>query len=479
MTTEMMTIWDLLRYSYLLYMAVAILTALSVVMNNRIPIKTIAWVMVILAIPYLGLLIYFVFGRDHRKRRLINKQSLTQIQKKSLLMHSHSIGGLEIPKRYRRLVSFFKNIADAYPSDKNEIEIISSGKDFFERLIEEIEKAQDHIHVQFYIFMDDETGHKVREALMAKAREGIDIRLLYDDVGCWSTKEEFFEEMRCAGIFVKSFLKVRFPMFSSKLNYRNHRKLVVIDGKTAFIGGINVADRYVTGGEWGRWRDIMLCVRGEAVYGMQTSFLVDWYFADRSLVSGARYYPKIDIAPGPLAQVVASNPIGDWREMLQGMSYAISYTENYLYIQTPYFMPSDYVLTAILNLALAGVDVRIMVPEHSDNKIVELASRSYLGDVVYAGAKVYLYRGGFIHSKMLVCDDALSSVGSANIDFRSFECNFEINTFIYDEGTAKKLKAIFMDDMRNCYQLTYKAYKERTLWQRFKESAARVFSPIL
>lgn len=474
-----LSFWEIFRYLYYLYMVAAVVTAVSVVLNNRVPVKTVAWVMVILAIPFLGLVIYFFFGRDNRRRRLIGKQFLSQIQKKALLTYNNSIIVNTIPWQYARIVKFFENVADAYPMSNNEIEIIPDGGEFLERLLQEIATAKEHIHVQFYIFSDDATGRKVRDALMQKASEGIEVRLLYDDVGCWSVDKDFFEEMRCAGVYVCSFLKVHFAMLSSKLNYRNHRKLVVIDGKKAFIGGMNIADRYVTGGKWGKWRDIMLFVQGDAVYGMQTSFLVDWYFADRSLVSGSRYFPQIEANPGVLSQIVMSNPVGDWREMLQGMAFVISNCKEYLYIQTPYFMPSENVLLAIINLALSGVDVRIMVPKQSDNFITGLASRSFIEDVLYAGVKVYLYEGGFLHSKMLVCDNMLSSVGSANIDFRSFECNFEINAFIYDEGVARNLKEIFVDDMRSCRQCTYKEFRERKITKRLAESMARLLAPIL
>lgn len=476
---ETLSIWGALRILYIIYMAVAIVTAVTIVLNNRTPIKTIAWVLVILTIPFFGLIIYFIFGRDNRRRRLIGKKFLNQIQKRALNRYIRSCDTLKIPAEYTRLVKFFENVADAYPVTGNQIEIINEGSTFLIRLLQEIKKAEEHIHLQFYIFANDATGRIVRDALIDKAKQGIEIRVLYDDVGCWSVDDSFFEEMRCAGIYVRSFLKVRMPKFTSKLNYRNHRKLVIIDGKKGFIGGMNIADRYVTGGKWKKWRDIMLLTEGEAVYGMQTSFLVDWYFADRSMVSGSRYYPKTALSSGPLTQVVTSNPIGDWREMLQGMSLVISNCKEYLYIQTPYFMPSENVLSAIINIALAGVDVRIMVPEQSDSLITEYASRSFLADVMYAGAKVYLYRNGFLHSKMLVCDNALCSVGSANIDFRSFECNFEISTFVYDSKTAEEMKNIFVNDMRSCRQFTYKEYRESRLSKRVCDSVARIFAPIL
>ncbi len=476
---DVLSFWGIMRCLYWIYMVVAVVTAFSVVLNNRVPVKTLAWVLVILGVPFFGLFIYYLFGRDNRRRRLINKRSLTQIQRRCFPVYNKADVAQRVPERYASLVKFFENVADAYPTVNNNIEILSDGVSFFTRLISEIYAAKEHIHVQFYIFMDDALGRLLRDVLMDKAREGVEIRLLYDDVGCWRVDKGFFEEMRCAGMYVQAFLKERFPMLSSSLNYRNHRKIVVVDGKTAFIGGMNVADRYVTGGDWDSWRDVMLCVHGEAVYGMQASFLVDWYFADRSLVSGARYFPKMNVTCGPMMQIVVSNPIGHWREMLQGVGYLIANCKDYLYIQTPYFMPSDFVLTAIQNLALSGVDVRIMIPKRSDSSITELASRSFLGDVIYAGAKVYLYRGGFLHSKILVCDDMVASVGSANIDFRSFECNFEINSFVYDENIVKQLKSLFWEDMQHCRLFTYKEYKERPLRVRLKESLARLFSPVL
>ena len=476
---DTLSIWGAFRILYLVYMAAAIVTAVTIVLNNRTPVKTIAWVLVILTIPFFGLLIYFIFGRDNRRRRLIGRKLLTQIQKRALHTYIRSNETLTIPDEYIRIVKFFENVADAYPVNKNRIEIINEGNTFLIRLLQEIAKAKDHIHLQFYIFADDAAGRIVRDALIDKARQGVEIRILYDDVGCWSVDSTFFEEMRCEGIYVRSFMKVRMPMFTSRLNYRNHRKLIIIDGKKGFIGGMNIADRYITGGKWRKWRDIMLLTEGEVVYGMQTSFLVDWYFADRSMVSGSRYYPETPLSPGALSQVVMSNPIGDWREMLQGMSLVISNCKEYLYIQTPYFMPSENVLAAIINLALSGVDVRIMVPEQSDNIITEYASRSFLADVMYAGAKVYLYRNGFMHSKMLVCDNSLCSVGSANIDFRSFECNFEINTFVYDKKTAREMKDIFVKDMRSCRQFTYREYRDSRLFKRVADSIARLFAPIL
>lgn len=249
--------------------------------------------------------------------------------------------------------------------------------------------------------------------------------------------------MREAGIEVRSFLKVRFPLFTSKVNYRNHRKIVVIDGRVGFVGGMNLAERYMRGVAWGIWRDTHLLLEGKAVHGLQTAFLLDWYFVDRTLITSARYFPKIDCVGSALAQIVTSEPVGPWREIMQGLCMALMGARKYFYMQTPYFLPTESVLVAMRTAALAGVDVRLMIPMRADSRLTHLASCSYLADVLQAGVKVYFYKKGFLHSKLMVSDDELSTVGSTNIDFRSFEHNFEVNAFVYDVETALQMREIF------------------------------------
>lgn len=468
----------ILNIIYWLNILVAIYIMIKVVMNNRNPIKTIAWLLVLLFIPLIGLIFYFFFGRDTRRLRYINKRSLSQIQQRSNLAYPAQAAPVSSCE-YKKMIDYFETVAESRPMGCNDVEVITKGPEFIDKLLCEIEAAQKHIHLLFYIFEDDEAGNRLRDALIAKASAGVEVRLIYDSVGCWKVSPHFFEEIRKAGGYVAPFLKVYFPILTNKINYRNHRKIVVIDGKVGFIGGYNIADRYVTGGEWGHWRDTMLLLRGGAVYGLQVAFLSDWFFADRSLVSGASYFPPIEEQGEATVQIVTSNPIGQWRTILNGMLMSLTNATEYIYMQSPYLMPNESVITAMQRAALSGVDVRLMLPEKADGKIADYASKSYYDELLDAGVKIYLYKKGFLHSKSLVSDDKLSVVGSANIDFRSFEYNFEVNAYVYDKSLACRLKQLFLDDIKDCRLLTVKESHSRSFGRRLMESGARLFSPLL
>lgn len=464
---------------YLSNSLVALWIIVKVVLNNRAPVVTFAWIFVLLFIPYIGLLLYFLFGTDTRKKKYIRRRFLSQIQHYSSLS-CRSYSGKMPHKEYYRLVTYLENAAEAYTMQNTAVEVVDDTKKFMAMLLDSINNAQNHIHLQFYIFEDDVLGRQVRDALAEKARRGVTVRVIYDSVGCWSVKPDFFDKIRRSGGYVESFLKVRFPLLTNKVNYRNHRKIVVTDGKIGFVGGCNIADRYVHGINGGCWRDTMLMLKGDGVYALQTSFLVDWYFANGSLVSGKEYFPVTAEACGRChIQLLASNPVMTWRAVSGGIIEALSHSHNYFYLQTPYLMPNDMVMSALQNAALSGVDVRLMIPERSDSRLADYASRSYIGELLRAGVKVYLYKGGFLHSKTFVSDDMLSVVGSANLDFRSFDYNFEVAAYVYDQVVAKRLKALFFDDMSRCVRLTMREFNERSFAGRCVESVARLLSPVL
>ena len=288
--------------------------------------------------------------------------------------------------------------------------------------------------------------------------------------------------MRDAGIDVHSFMPVRFPAFTSKVNYRNHRKLCVIDGKVGFIGGMNIALRYVKGDKKQAWRDTHLRIEGGGVYAIQRAFLVDWYFVDRTLVTNRQYYPPVSvhIHNNCLVQIVTSSPISPWPDIMQGYVRILLQARKYVYMETPYFLPTEPVLFAMRTAALAGVDIRLMLPRHADAKLVEWASRSYVMEAIEAGVKVYLYTAGFNHSKLLVSDDDLCTIGSTNIDFRSFENNFEANAFFFDEGMAQRVKAVYLrDEAKSILVDDVSYFVKRPFLQRLFESTVRLLSPLL
>lgn len=465
----------------LLYVVVIGAVMIAIVTDDRQPAKTMAWLLVLWFLPVVGIILYIFFGQNIRKHQLISSRSMDQLTKRSMLEYVEQ-RNLHLPENQRPLMHLFAAQSNALPFKDNEIEIYTSGYEFFPALLKAISTAKDHIHLDTFIFADDALGYLIADALIDKAEEGVEVRVLYDDMGSWHVKSAFFERMRDAGIEVHAFMPVKFPAFTSKANYRNHRKLCVVDGRIGFIGGMNIALRYVKGTGTQPWRDTHLKVVGGGVYGIQRAFLIDWYFCDRTLLTQHHYYPDVDgkICNDCLMQVVTSSPISPWPEIMQGYVSVILQARKYVYIETPYFLPTEPVLFALSTAALTGVDVRIMVPMHNDSKIVGWASMSYVSQVSKAGVKVYLYKSGFNHSKLMVVDDLLSTCGSTNVDVRSFEHNFESNAFIYDKTMAERMSRVFVDDQQQCVPLEQvRDINRQPFFQKLWESIVRLLSPLL
>ncbi|MBR5062827.1 MAG: cardiolipin synthase [Prevotella sp.] len=464
-----------------IYATIVVGAMVAVLMDNRQPAKTMAWMLVLTFMPFVGIILYFFFGKNTRKEKLISQRSLDRLTKRSMteFIEQHD---LQVPESHQVLARLFTEQNWAFPFKDNEVDIFTDGYGFVSALLVEISKASQHIHLESYIIGDDPLGRLVADALIDKAKEGVEVRVIYDDVGCWKVKESFFERMREAGIEVHAFMPVRFPMFTSKVNYRNHRKICVIDGTVGFVGGMNIALRYVKGTSKQPWRDTHLRVRGASVYGLQKAFLIDWYFVDRTLVTSHKYYPDYSstINNHCIAQVVTSSPITDWPDIMQGYVRILLEAKHYVYMETPYFLPTEPVFFAMRTAALAGVDVRLMIPYHGDAKVVEWATRSYILQAAKAGVRILLYQAAFNHSKLLISDDSLCTCGSTNIDFRSFENNFEANIFIYDEQMALRMKDIFLQDQESCVALTdVTSLENRPFYKRLGESFIRMLSPLL
>lgn len=462
----------------ILYSVTILGLVLVIITENRNPLKTIPWVIVLLLAPGIGLLFYFFFGQDNRKQRIISRRTYKRIMKRpqeGKLPQDASV----VPDPYKPLSTLLTNTNQSSLLYGTQITIYTNGTDKFKDLLEEIQKATHHIHIQYYIFCDDEIGKQVQQLLIKKVKEGVKVRVLYDDVGCWNVKDGFFKEMKEAGIEVYAFLRVAFPVFTSKVNYRNHRKIIVIDGKVGFMGGMNIADRYDKGTSWGTWRDTHFKFVGKGVHGLQSVFLIDWYVVSKKLLNDRIYYPAAEIYSDNIMQIATSGPVGQWRTLLQATIFMIANAKKYIFIQTPYFLPTEGLNQALQTSALGGVDVRLMLPKRSDTRSANMASHSFIDEMVKAGVKVYLYKPGFLHSKLVVSDDALTSIGSANMDFRSFEHNFEINAFVYQKEFALQMKRIFTHDMHHCERLIPSRWLKRPLKQRMAESFMRLFSPLL
>lgn len=469
---------DAMNLCLILYQVIVIIAVIHVVMDNRQPAKTMVWALILYFVPIIGIIAYIFFGVNTRRKRLVSRRSLDQLTRRSMFKYAEQ-PDLVLPEEEKPLIDLFINQNFSLPFGGNDLSMITNGHDFFLQLLRDIGKAEHHIHIDLYIFEDDALGQLIADALIDRARHGVEVRIVYDDVGCWGVKKRFFERMREAGIEAVPFMPVHFPPFTSKANYRNHRKLIVIDGNVGYIGGMNIALRYT----FSTWRDTMVRIEGRGVYSLQRAFLTDWYFADRTLLSDKKYYPVIPVEKTnteTLLQTVTSGPSSPEPEILQGYLHIILNARRYIYIETPYFLPTNSLLFALKTAVTTGVNVRLLVPRNGDTWLTSWASRSYLREVSEAGVQVFLYEAGFLHSKLMVCDDHIATCGSTNIDFRSLENNFEANTFFYGKETAQRMRDIFLNDEKQSTPLTDIPDRISPSFRiRLWESFTRMLSPLL
>ncbi len=470
-----------------IYLTTAIIVAISVVLDNRNPSKTISWVVVLFVLPILGLILYFLIGKNYRKEKIFSRKGLKDFEHIRNLIENQIIelqdeGFIENKKIRSKLpiINLLLNNSKSLLTKQNRVEILNNGKQTFDSIISELKRAKNHIHLEYYIIDDDRIGNEIREVLIAKAKEGVKVRLIFDDVGSWKLGKKYLQSLDSAGIEFYPFMPVRFPFLANRINYRNHRKIIVIDSRVGFVGGINIADRYIDGTrKIPYWRDTHMKIEGEAVNSLQVVFLTDWYFVSRQIVSDHKYLPKTKIKNIQLVQITASGPDSDWSSIMQAYFSAISTAKEYIYIAIPYFIPNESILTALKTVALSGVDVRMIIPGKSDSHLAFNGTMSYVEELLEAGIRVFYYQKGFIHSKLIVVDDVLASVGTANMDVRSFDDNFEVNALIYDEKICRDLMNSFLDDLDNCFEADLETHRKRSLKRKFMESFARVFSPLL
>ena len=468
----------LLTYLLLaLYTLSVVGVILVIISENRNPLKSMPWLIVLLLAPIVGLVLYFFFGQNLSKRRSITRRMRRAVEEYIEL--THQIEHPEVSEYLQPIEQLLIKSGHAMPCYGSRFEIFTDGAEKMTSLIKAIEQAEQHIHLQYYIIDNDRTGRRLREALVRKAREGVEVRLLYDDVGSRALGKSFFAPLIEAGGEVHEFLHVQFPRFTSKVNYRNHRKIVVIDGRIGFFGGMNIADRYVYGNHLGRWRDTHFRVEGGIVNGLQNAFLNDWYATTHQPhYLAEKFYPNTSLRTNNVSQLLSSGPFGPWRTLQQATAMAISRAKRRIWIETPYYLPSETLNNALQTAALAGIDVRLMIPVRSDTHLVDLAVHSYLDDMLKAGVRVLFYAGGFLHSKLMIIDDELAVVGSANLDFRSFEHNFEINGFIYDRDFVARLAHRYTEDEAQCHRPTKAEWFGRSRLRRLGESVMRLFAPL-
>lgn len=481
-----MDFWGIVIYALLVfYFLLVIATVFTVLHERRDPVRALSWIAVIVLLPFAGMVLFVFFGQDYRKQKIFNRKEIKDLIQFEQLSYKQlrEIDTFSNPEvaANREIITLLLNNNKSLLTTNNRLEVLNDGSETFASLIDALRKAESFIHLEYYIFENDELGGRIADILKEKARSGVEVRFIYDDVGSWNLKRSFIRSLREAGVQVHCFMPVVFPWLTSKINYRNHRKIVVIDGKVGYTGGLNIADRYLRGTKHGPWRDTHLKIEGTAVNMLQLTFLADWYFATGIQLKDKDKYLMVsyDSVGDTAVQIATSGPDSDWATIMQAYFAAITKATDHIYISTPYFMPGESLLTALKVAALSGIDVRIMLPSRSDSKIVYWASRSYIAELLEAKIKVYLYNKGFNHSKIITIDNRFSSIGTANMDNRSFEDNFEVTAMIYDRDVTDRLESRFLADLNGCTRLTYRRWATRSRTDMFKESVARLFSPLL
>ncbi|MHB8126076.1 MAG: cardiolipin synthase [Desulfitobacteriaceae bacterium] len=475
----------------IIYEVILIITFLQLIFlgtviffENRDPAKTIIWLMILGALPIIGSLLYLVFGRVVRKQRLFRRRHLSKNRFEQILQNEQKLTaddvnlGSALPQKSKlaRLL-FNDNLA---PLTVNNLsEVLTNGEETFKAIFEALEAAKYHIHLEYYIFKDDLVGRDIQNILIRKVSEGVKVRVLLDGWGS-ITMVKRSRELKKAGVETEWFAPVRFPFISSQLNLRNHRKIIVVDGQVGFIGGLNIGDEYLSRSKrFGFWRDTFLRLEGESVHLLQKVFIHDWYYVSRKKLHGRKYFPKPKQAGNQLIQIAASGPDSDWEAILQVFFASMAGAEKKIYIETPYFIPDESTLMALKTAALSGLDVKIIFQGIPDHLLTYWASHSFFERLLAAGVRIFEYQRGMLHAKILIVDGQLGSVGSTNFDNRSFRLNFEISAFIYHRDFALRLEKDFNQDLEDSKEIIFEQFQQRPWIDRFKESSARLLSPLL
>ena len=469
-----------LNISLLILYIVSITSAITVILReNRNPIRSLAWITALIFLPLVGLIFYLFFGRSLKNVHMISRH------KKRKLMRSSSIKAIPlqltpVPPAQKNIIRLSYSLSRSQFTLNNRVSIFTQGIAKFEALKTDLLNASSFILLQYYIFSDDTIGNQIADILISKARQGIPVKIIYDHVGSFSTKNRFFARMRQNGIDVHPFFKVTFPQLANRINWRNHRKIVIIDGTIGYIGGMNIADRYIYPKNHQQpWRDTHFRLQGDIVESLMLSFAIDWSFMGQPLQTQTLPHAQTPFRNNVGIQLVTGGPTQNWDNLSLCFLKAISSATKSIYIQTPYFLPTDTLLQALESASLAKIDVRIMIPERCDSTLLRLASFSYITQCLKAGIKIYLYKPGMLHAKAIIIDDNLVTAGSANFDFRSLENNFEANIFIYDPEINRQMRDIFFADIQKCQKLTLRQWHSRPIPQRGLESIVRLLAPIL
>ena len=486
--------WSYLKDNFWVFLfginyALVIVFSILILLKNKNPVKTLSFLFALAVFPFLGLLVYYFFGQDYRKYKIFEKKYLLDNAKINEWRSKFTIDEEEredfeeefgdgIFKIYKLL----KKNDKAVLTFDNDIDILVNGEEKYAELRKDLNKAKHHIHVEYFALWDDELGKEILNLLCSKAESGVSVRVIYDDVGS-TISSKTKKKLTKSGVAHYPFMPVIFSNHTSKINYRNHRKIVVIDGLIGYVGGINMQMKYDNSFNNERfWRDTHLRIQGGGVGSLQATFLLGWNFASKKeLEIEQELFPKKrPAALKPKAiQIAASGPDSDWANIMEAIFCATTMAEDRIYITSPYFIPNDPILTALTTAARSGIDVRVMIPYESDSWAAQYATDSYIAQCLRSGIRIYRYTKGFLHAKSTVIDSMFSTIGTTNIDYRSFSINFEVNAMIYDQEINQNMAEIFLNDLNDCEEVDLERWEERSIFRKLKESFGRLWAPLL
>lgn len=475
-----------------IYFIIMVLVILRVLHDTRSGVKALAYILFIVLIPVVGMFFYFSFGINYRKqklysRKIVNDEALRQ--EILTLLHDYSEqvlhSGLVLSK-HRNLVRFISNSTNSPLTGNNSVQLLLNGEEKFPTLLNALEAATSHIHLEYYIYEDDETGNSIADILIKKAQQGVAVRFLYDHFGSHGLSNGFIKRLEDAGVDTAPFYRIKWYAFANRLNYRNHRKIIIVDGKKSFIGGINISDRYRNDAKSKNglyWRDTHLMIDGRATIYLQYLFLCDWNFSsENKLHYGMDYFPlnfETQKIENEVVQIAPSGPDSKLPVIFYSIMKAIGSARERVLITSPYFIPGESLMDALIIVAKSGVEVKLLVPGKSDSKMVNSAARSYYTELLKHGVRVFTYEKGFVHAKTMVIDDDLSVIGSANMDYRSFDLNFEVNAMLYSKEITGQLQKAFEEDLKESHEINAIDWLKRPAYKILWEKLIRLLAPLL
>jgi cardiolipin synthase len=484
---------DWLFIAEIIYTIIVIMVCLHIIYDTNNTTKTLAYLLFTVFVPFIGIGFYFFFGINYRSRKMYSKKifenaGLAKRLRDELYHNTKQIFDESdaAVQSNKELAYMLLNDSTSPLTSNNSVKLLINGEQKFPEVLQALKEAKNHIHIEYYIYEDDDIGTEIENILIQKALEGVAVRFIYDDFGSSSIRKKFVTDLKVNGVRAFPFFKISFIPFANRVNYRNHRKIIVIDGHTAFVGGINVSDRYINNPEDTKkifWRDTHLRIDGPGVQYLQYLFMCDWNFcANERLKANETFFPRQknnSEGNDKVVQIAASGPDSENPVILFSLLQAINLATKEILITTPYFIPGESLLDALKIASLSGLSVKLIVPGKSDSLLVNSAAKSYYDDLLKSGVEIYLYHKGFVHAKTLVADRKIAIVGTANMDFRSFDLNFEVNAIVYDIPIANELADVFYKDIKDAEKIDKIKWENRPALKKLWQKTARLLSPLL